>query len=112
RAQILDGNHLAATEHRLVETRDNSAAPLPGQALVVLDPALMLITDVFPCENGHTQERALLTAVLATTRERDLWMADRNFGVREFLVSIAAKCDCFIIREHKGLTWQSAGKLR
>jgi IS4 transposase len=112
RVQILDGNHLAASEHRLAETRGNSAAPLPGQALVVLDPALMLITDVFPCENGHTQERALLTEVLATIRERDLWLADRNFCVREFLVSIAAKCACFIIREHKGLAWQTAGKLR
>ena len=59
RTKILDGNHLAGTEHRLAETRDHSAAPLPGQAWVVLDPALLLVTDVFPCENGHTQERAL-----------------------------------------------------
>lgn len=112
RVQILDGNHLAATEHRLAETRGNSAAPLPGQALVVLDPSLMLITDVFPCENGHTQERALLAEVLASIRQRDLWLADRNFCVREFLLSIAAKGACFIIREHKGLTWQAAGNLR
>ena len=112
RVQILDGNHLAATEHRLAETRGDSAAPLPGLALVVLDPALMLLTDVFPCENGHTQERALLGDVLATIRERDLWIADRNFCVQEFLLGIAAKCGCFIIREHKGLTWQAAGKLR
>jgi IS4 transposase len=112
RVQILDGNHLAATEHRLAETRGHSAAPLPGLALVVLDPALMLITDVFPCEDGHTQERALLGDVLATIRERDLWIADRNFCVQHFLVGIARKGGCFLIREHKGLTWQSAGKLR
>src|SRR5947209_11895125 len=36
--RILDGNHLAATEHRLKETRDEAAAPLPGQALVLFDP--------------------------------------------------------------------------
>jgi ribosomal protein L29 len=112
RVQILDGNHLAATEHRLAETRGQSAAPLPGLALVVLDPALMLVTDVFPCENGHTQERALLGDVLATIRARDLWVADRNFCVQDFLLGIAAKSGCFIIREHKGLTWQTAGKLR
>ena len=112
RAQILDGNHLAATEHRLAETRAHSAAPLPGLALVVLDPAWMLITDVFPCENGHTQERALLGDVLATIRERDLWIADRNFCVQHFLLGIARKGGCFLIREHKGLTWQAAGKLR
>src|SRR6185437_9240561 len=31
--RVLDGNHLAATEHRLKETRDEAAGPLPGQAL-------------------------------------------------------------------------------
>lgn len=110
--RILDGNHLAATEHRLQETRGNSAAPLPGQALVVLDPALMLIHDVFPCEDGHAQERSLLDAVLQTVQERDVWMADRNFCVQSFLLGIARKCAYFIIREHKGLTWKSAGNLR
>jgi Transposase DDE domain len=112
RVQILDGNHLAATDHRLAETRGNSAAPLPGMALVVLDPALMLVTDVFPCEDGHTQERALLGDVLTTVKKRDLWIADRNFCVHDFLLGIAAKFGCFIIREHKGLTWQPAGKRR
>jgi IS4 transposase len=110
--RILDGNHLAATEHRLGETRGNSAAPLPGQALVVLDPALMLIRDVFPCEDGHAQERSLLDAVLQTVQERDVWVADRNFCVQLFLLSIARKSAYFIIREHKGLTWKSAGNLR
>jgi IS4 transposase len=112
RTQILDGNHLAATEHRLAETRGNSAGPLPGLALVVLDPALMLVTDVFPCEDGHTQERALLSDVLTTVKKRDLWIADRNFCVHDFLLGIAAKDGCFIIREHKGLAWQPEGKRR
>ena len=35
--KVLDGNHLASTEHRLQELRGTWAAPLPGQALVVLD---------------------------------------------------------------------------
>lgn len=30
RVRILDGNHLAATEHRLDETRTSASAPLPG----------------------------------------------------------------------------------
>jgi len=34
--RILDGNHLAGTEHRLKETRDTTAAPLPGKSLVVM----------------------------------------------------------------------------
>ncbi len=37
RIKVLDGNHLSATEHRLKELRGIWAAPLPGEALVVLD---------------------------------------------------------------------------
>ena len=44
--KVLDGNHLSATEHRLQELRETWAAPLPGQALVVLDQQRMLITEV------------------------------------------------------------------
>ena len=42
-----------------------------GKSRVVLDPALMLAIDVFPCEDGHTQERALLDPVLATVAAND-----------------------------------------
>ncbi len=59
RVKILDGNAIAATEHRLKPLRSCDSAPLPGQSLVVLDPALMLAIDVFPCEDGHAQERSL-----------------------------------------------------
>jgi Transposase DDE domain len=112
RMRILDGNHLAATEHRLPETRDNAAAPLPGQTLAVLEPALLLITDLVPCQDGHAQERSLLDHILAKVRGRDLWVADRNFCVRHFLLSIAARSAFFIIREHQGLSWEPAGKVR
>jgi hypothetical protein len=64
RVRILDGNHLAGTEHRLKELRATAAGALPGQSLVVLDPAHLLITDLFPCEDGHAQERAILPEVL------------------------------------------------
>jgi IS4 transposase len=109
--RILDGNHLAATEHRLGETRAHSAAPLPGQALVVFDPRRMLVADVFPCADGHAQERSLLEGVVATIRARDLWLADRNFCVRHFLLAILARGACFAIREHQKLAWEPAGKL-
>ncbi len=112
RMRILDGNHLAATEHRLEETRDNAAAPLPGQALAVLEPALMLITDIVLCQDGHAQERSLLDQIIAKVQARDLWVGDRNFCVRHFLLAIAGRLGFFIIREHKGLAWESAGKVR
>jgi hypothetical protein len=53
RVKILDGNALAKTEHRVKETRASTAAPLPGKCLVVLEPELGLLTDVFYCEDGH-----------------------------------------------------------
>jgi len=55
RLRILDGNHLAATERRLKVLRGSKAGPLPGHCLVVFDPALKLITNVIPCEDGHAQ---------------------------------------------------------
>src|SRR6266446_5183703 len=60
RAKILDGNHLAASAHRLEALRRTWAAPLPGQMLVVLDQQQMLATEVVLCEDGHAQERSLL----------------------------------------------------
>ena len=54
-AKILDGNHFSATEHRIGELRTIGDAPLPGKALVVLDPVLKLATHVFPCEDGHAK---------------------------------------------------------
>src|SRR5262249_57689362 len=77
--KVLDGNHLSSTEHRLKELRDTWAAPLPGQALVVLDQQRMLITDVFLQEDGHAQERRLIAAVLQHVKADDLWIEDRNF---------------------------------
>ena len=59
RVKILDGNGLGATEHRLEVLRNTRAGPLPGKSLVVLDPQLGLASDIFPCEDGYTQERAL-----------------------------------------------------
>src|SRR5512135_2292985 len=60
RTKILDGNPLPGTEHRILELRTMRAGALPGQALVVFDPRLMLAIDAILCEDGHAQERSLL----------------------------------------------------
>src|SRR5262249_27372040 len=78
-ARIPDGSHLAGTEHRIGPTRTTRAAALPGQALVVLDLATMLVVDAVPCEDAYTQERALIDSVLPGVEPGDLWIADRNF---------------------------------
>jgi len=74
---------------------------------VVLDPSLMLAVDVFPCEDGHAQERSLFDEVLPTVEEDDVWIADRNFCTLKFLFGIVAQKGHFIIRQHQSLPWQA-----
>lgn len=104
RVRILDGNHLAATQRRLGVTRGHTAGPLPGQSLVVLDPALMLVTDVVPCEDAHTQERALIDQIFPLVRPRDVWVADRNFCTVEFLCEVAGRGAYVVTRRHGNLS--------
>jgi IS4 transposase len=113
RIRILDGNHLAATQHRLKELRPLRCGPLPGQALVVYDPEWMMVTDVVPCEDGHAQERALLGEVLPLVQPKDVWVGDRNFCTTHFLFGIAARDGFFVIRQHaQTLHWELKGKRR
>jgi hypothetical protein len=109
---VLDGNNIAATEHRLGETRDNSAAPLPGKSLCIFRPAYQLVTDIVLCEDGHAQERSLVDPVLALVEKGSLWVADRNFCFQRFLLGIAKKLGFFVIREHAGLNYKVTSKLR
>ena len=99
--RLLDGNHLAATEHRLKALRPYVGGALPGQALVVYDPDQDLALDVVPCENGHTQERALLAAVEAHLAASQVWVMDRNLCVLHWLQRVAAQPAYFVVREHE-----------
>jgi IS4 transposase len=113
RIRIVDGNHLAGTEHRLKELRTTGAGALPGHALVVLDPQVMLVTDVVLCEDGHAQERSLLDRLLALVRPRDLWIEDRNFCTTGFVFGVVRRRAFFVLRQHAGnLPWQFVGKRR
>jgi len=103
--KILDGAHLTGTQHRLRETRKLHSAPLPGQALVVLQPDQRLISAAFPCADAHAQERSLLDAVLDTVLEKDLLLADRNFCTTEFLFGLASRGASFLIRQHATTLW-------
>jgi len=113
RTRVLDGNHLPGSEHRLKELRTIRAGALPGHALVVLDPRLMLATDVVLCEDGHAQERSLLDQILEMVAAKDLWIADRNFCTTNFLFGIAGRGGSFVIRQHAStLHWEFVGKRR
>lgn len=114
--RIVDGSHLAATEHRIEETRSLRGGPLPGQALVILDPERRLIVDMIPCEDGHAQERSLFVELVEPFAPGQLWIADRNFCTTLLIHEAAAQGACFIVREHAGLTvheggpWRPAGR--
>lgn len=111
RVKILDGNHLAHTERRLEVLHESKAGPLPGQALVVLDPALMLATDIIPCEDGHAQERSLLASLLARVVPGEVWIADRNFCTVSFLQGLIERGSFPLIRQHANLPIASSGTL-
>lgn len=112
RIKILDGNCIEAAEHRIQELRDIASGALPGKSLVVFDPALRMPIDVFPCEDGHAQERSLLSEVIETVEAGDIWIADRNFCVRSFICGIAAANAFSIIRLHGNLPYEVIGKER
>jgi Transposase DDE domain len=112
RVRILDGNHLSATERRLVALRDAWDSPLPGKVLAVLDQQTGLATDVFLTPDGHAQERSLLDEVLAVVAAGDLWIADRNFCTMKFLFRTHRARAAFVIRQHGQVEGRLVGQRR
>ena len=108
--KVLDGNHLAPTQHRLQALRGTWAAPLPGQALVVLDQQRMLITDVFLHEDGHAQERRLIAEVLHHVQADDLWIEDRNFCTLGLMFGMARRGAAFVVRQHGQVQGELVGR--
>ena len=76
------------------------------------DPVLGIPIDVFPCEDGHAQERSLLNQVLPTVKKGELWVADRNFCIVEFTCGIDDKDAHIIFRQHGNLPYTELGKER
>src|SRR5512134_1552744 len=76
--KILDGNALAASEHRLKALRPLHAGALPGKAVVVYEPTRHLRVDLFPGEDGHAQERSLLPVIVETVQPGEVWVGDRH----------------------------------
>jgi hypothetical protein len=100
RVRVLDGNHLAGTDHRVKELRRYRAAALPGHALVFYDPQWDVATDVIACEDAYAQERTLLPEVVPMVTARDGIVADRNFCTLGFLFGVARRGAFFVIRHH------------
>lgn len=103
RIKIVDGNHLSASEHRLKVLRGESAAPLPGKAVVVLDAETMSISDVYLDEDGHGQERSQIPALVASVKPGELWIADRMYATLSMMDGIVEHGASFLIRQHGSL---------
>jgi hypothetical protein len=112
RIKVLDGNHLAATDRRLSVLQDCAAGPLPGLALVVMDPETGLVTQMVGCEDGHAQERSLVDSVIAQVQPGDVYIADRNFCTAKMLNGTAEREGFFVIRQHAQVPVVSEGTLR
>jgi len=110
RVKMVDGNCLAGTQHRLAVLRDKSAGALPGKALVTYDPAAEMAIDVWPCEDGHAQERALLDGFALCVQAQDVFVMDRNFCVRSHLFGIAGQGGYFICRWHRQMPYRCLGE--
>lgn len=100
RVRILDGNHFPASDKRLKPLRDFRGAALPGQSLVVYDPDTGLVVDLVPCEDAHSQERALMGPLLQAAQPDELWIGDRNFCTRPILAGWHGRGSAFLVREH------------
>jgi Transposase DDE domain len=112
RVKIIDGNCLEASERRLKALREVQAGALPGKSLVVYEPTAGLISDVFPCEDGHAQERSMLGQVLETVQGNDLWIQDRNFCTCAFRCELDRRGAGFITRQHASLPFEPVNILR
>lgn len=110
RLKVVDGNCLAGTQKRVKELRGHSAAALPGKTLVIFDPVWRLVLDVIPCEDGHAQERELIPQLVSQIEPRDVWVADRNFCVIDWLTELRDRAACFVIRHHAQVVRESQGE--
>lgn len=108
--RIVDGNHLAGTEHRIEELRPLGAAALPGQSICILDPQRKLIEDLVACEDGHANERSLISQLLTRVRSKQCWIADSAYSTMDFMFGIAGRKAHFIVRQHGGLLGERIGR--
>jgi IS4 transposase len=98
--RIVDGNHFPATDKRLAAVRDFRGAALPGHALVVFDPDRDLVVDMMPCEDAHTQERAIVLPLFEHARPGQIWIFDRNFSTSNVLFALHSCGAAVLVREH------------
>jgi hypothetical protein len=106
----IDGNHLQKTQKRLKETRGLCAAPLPGTIVARYDHQTGLFDQAYLLEDAHAQESSVLDRVVEDLAERALLIADRHFCIVRFMLKVAVRGGCFVIRQHGRLKGTLRGK--
>lgn len=108
----IDGHGREASAQRLEGLRRVDAGALPGKSLVVSAPDQGGVRDVFPCEDGHAQERSLCDGVLKTVQAGDRGIADRHVCTRDLLCAIDHRGAGCIMRQHRGVPCELRPPLR
>jgi hypothetical protein len=99
RARIVDGTVLGGrSDHRIKLLRQIWSAGLTALALAVYAPAQRTVEQVVLAEDAYTGERALLDQL--AVRAGELWIGDRNFCVRSFLLRLHQASAAFLVRWH------------
>jgi hypothetical protein len=112
KCSVLDGNHLQKTEKRLGVLRGLCAAALPGTVVAKYNLQTELFERAYLLEDAHAQESTVLDRVVADLEQKELLLADRHFCITKFLLDVADKQSCFVIRQHGRLHGQLQGKRR
>jgi hypothetical protein len=99
--RILDGNHLAATDHRVGPLRRMGGGALPGVAVVVLDRERELFHSVELSEDAYTQERVLALELIGRAKQGELWIGDRNFCTSANVWQLDHAGAAYLFRRHK-----------
>jgi len=112
KCSALDGNHLQKTEKRIGVLRGLSAAALPGTVVAKFNLDKQLFERAYLLEDAHAQESTVLDRVVADLLDKELLIADRHFCIVKFMLAVAAKYSCFVIRQHGRLKGELLGKRR
>lgn len=110
---LLDGNHLAATDHRIGPLRRMGGGALPGVAVVVLDRERELFHSVELSADAYTQERLLGLELIGRAKKSELWIGDRNFCTSANVWQLNQVGAAWLFRRHKvNVPFEMVGKLK
>ena len=110
--KVLDGNPLAATEHRLKAWRGPWAAPLPGQALGVLDQQRLVMTAVMPTEAGQAQERSMSAQVRQRVEAAQRWSEERHCCTLRLMCGMARRGAACVVRQPAQVQGELLGRAK